>query len=146
MGLGMQSVFSWLPLLVWWAGIGQLLLILASLAIPRVLGWREDTAKLKPLTRQVFWTYAVYIWSINFAFGLVSLRPSWLLDSSPLATAVTGMIAVYWIGRILIQFFYMDRSDAPEGWWVKCSEIGLVGLFFYLALVYAIAWWWNFHQ
>jgi len=43
------------------AGVGQLALIVASLAIPRVLRWREETAKLRPLTRQVFWTYAIYI-------------------------------------------------------------------------------------
>ena len=31
----------WLPSLVLAAGVGQLALVLASLAIPRVLGWRE---------------------------------------------------------------------------------------------------------
>ena len=43
------------------AGAAQLALALASLAIPSVLGWREETRKLRPLTRQVFWTYAAYI-------------------------------------------------------------------------------------
>ena len=52
------------------AGIGQLALALGSLTIPTVLGWREDTAKLKNLTRQVFWTYAGYTWATNVAFGL----------------------------------------------------------------------------
>src|SRR5690349_14911641 len=36
------------------AGIGQLALAVASLVLPRVLGWRAETAKLRPLTRQVF--------------------------------------------------------------------------------------------
>jgi hypothetical protein len=119
------------------AGIGQLVLITASLAIPRVLRWREDTAKLRPLTRQVFWTYAIYIWCTNLAFGLVSLRPGLLLDRSPLATGVTGFITAYWGGRVLIQFFYFDRSDAPPGLLVRLAEVGLVSLFVYLSLVYA---------
>jgi hypothetical protein len=121
------------------AGVGQLALITASLAIPRVLGWAEETAKLRPLTRQVFWTYALYIWCTNLAFGLVSLRPDWLLDRSPLAACITGFITAYWVGRLLIQFLYFDRSDVPPGLLVRLAEVGLVGLFIYLSLVYAAA-------
>jgi hypothetical protein len=135
----LPALASYLPTLVLVAGIGQLVLICASLAIPSVLRWREDTAKLRPLTRQVFWTYAAYIWSINLAFCLVSLQPKWLLDRSPLATSVTGFITAYWVGRVLIQFLYFDRSDAPSGALVRLAEVALVGLFVYLSLVYASA-------
>ena len=125
---------------VFLAGVGQIVLIAGSLAIPRVLGWREQTAAMRPLTRQVFWTYAAYIWCTNLCFGLVStLAPHWLLDHSPLAGAVTAFIAAYWGARVLIQFFYFDRSDAPPGWHIKAAEAALVGLFGYLALVYAAA-------
>ncbi len=103
--------------------MGQLVLILASLAIPRVLRWKEDTAKLRPLTRQVFWTYAGYIWCTNLSFGLVSLRPAWLLDRTPLAACVTGFITAYWLGRLVIQFAYFDRSDAPSGRRIVLAEI-----------------------
>jgi hypothetical protein len=130
---------QYLPALVFIAGVGQLILIGASLAIPRVLGWREDTAKLRPLTRQVFWTYALYIWCTNLAFGLVSLWPGWLLDRSPLAGCVSGFITAYWAGRVLIQFFYFDRRDAPTGMHVRLAEAALVALFVYLALVYGAA-------
>ncbi len=135
----MSALVACLPALVLVAGIGQILLIIASLAIPRVLNWREDTARLRPLTRQVFWTYATYIWCINLAFGLVSLRPEWLLDRSPLAACVTGFIAVYWAGRVLMQFLYFDRSDAPPGPLVRLAEVALSALFVYLSLVYATA-------
>ncbi|MBI3863010.1 MAG: hypothetical protein HY290_14055 [Planctomycetia bacterium] len=126
-----------LPTLVFAAGIGQLALIVASLAIPRVLGWRAETAKLRPLTRQVFWTYAAYIWCTNLSFGLVSLRPDWLLDHSPLSACLTGFITAYWVGRLLIQFFCFDRRDAPQGLHVRLAEIALVGLFVYLSAVYS---------
>lgn len=134
-----MSAVPHLPELVIAAGVGQLLLIVASLAIPRVLGWPNEVAKLRPLTRQIFWTYALYIWCTNFSFGLVSLRPSWLLDHSSLACCVTGFMTVYWIGRLLIQLFYLDRSDAPTGLQVRLAEIALVGLFIYLGLVYSTA-------
>ncbi len=135
----MTWLISHLPTLIVMAGVGQLLLIAASLAIPRVLGWKEETAKLRPLTRQVFWTYAIYIWCTNLSFGLVSLRPDWLLDRSPLAACVTGFIAAYWTGRVGIQFFYFDRSDAPQGRHVKLAEAVLVTLFVYLTIVYGLA-------
>lgn len=133
------TFFFRLPTLVLLAAIGQIVLIVASLAIPRVLGWRAETAKLRPLTRQVFWTYAAYIWATNLSFGLVSLHPAWLLDGSPLAAGVTGFISVYWIGRVGIQFFYFDRGDAPSGPLVRLAEVGLVALFVYLAAVYSAA-------
>jgi hypothetical protein len=131
---------SLLPSLVFVAGVGQVLLILASLAIPRVLRWREETAKLRPLTRQVFWTYAGYIWATNLCFGLLSaLAPRWLLDGSPLAGAVAAYIAAYWGGRVVIQFVYFDRADAPPGVAVRLAEAALVGLFVFLTLVYGYA-------
>ena len=111
-------------------GSGQLVLVAASLAIPRVLRWPEDLARLRPLTRQVFWTYAGYIWATNLAFGLVSaFAPGWLLDRTPLAGAVCGFIAAYWGARVVIQFAYFDRSDAPQGPLFAVGEAALVGLF-----------------
>lgn len=124
-------------ILVVLAGMGQLALAAASLAIPRVLRWREDTARLRPLTRQTFWTYAAYIWCANVSFGLLStFAPSWLLDGSPLAGAVAGFIALYWGARVVIQFAYFDRADFQTGPGVRLAEAALVALFVYLALVY----------
>lgn len=119
------------------AGWGQIALALASLAIPRVLRWREDTAKLRTLTRQVFWTYAAYIWAAHVCFGTLSaLAPDQLLDHSPLARAVSGFIAAWWSARVLIQVLWFDRSAAPPGALTKLAEAALVLLFLFLAGVY----------
>src|SRR5262249_30639307 len=115
-------------------------LVAGSLAIPRVLGWRDDTAKLRPLTRQVFWTYAAYIWTTNLAFGLVStLAPGWLLDGSPLAVAVTAFIALYWGARLVLQLIYFDTADAPAKRSYEIAEGLLVGLFLYLTCIFSAA-------
>ena len=88
-----MEVPAWLQIAILFAGIGQLAIVLGSLSIPHVLRWGDDVAKLRPLTRQVFWTYAGYIWGTNLCFGLIStLAPGWLLDGSPLAAAVTAFI------------------------------------------------------
>ena len=122
------------------AGAGQLALAAGSLAIPKVLKWREDTARLRPLTRQIFWTYAGYIWSFHVCFGLLSLlAPGWLLDRTPLAAAVCGFIAVYWAVRLVLQFTWLDRSEAPRGAVFVAAEVALVSLFAGLVLTYGAA-------
>ena len=122
------------------AGVGQLALVVASLAIPRVLDWRRELAGLRPLTRQVFWTYAGYIWCTNLCFGLLStFGTAWLLDGSPLSCVVTAYIAAYWAARVLVQLVYFDRADLPRGGLSRVGEAGLVGLFVLLALTYGTA-------
>lgn len=126
------------------AGCSQLVLSAASLAIPAVLGWRAELLKVRPLTRQVFWTYAGYIWSTNVAFGLVSsLVPASLLDGTLLAACVTGFIGLYWGARCIVQWFYFDRSDVPTGVGVRLAEFCLNVLFVSLTLIYVAACWWN---
>src|SRR5262249_31954465 len=122
------------------AGFGQLLLAAGSLAIPRLLKWREELARVRPLTRQVFWTYAGYIWTTNVCFGLVSVfMPDELLAGTKLAAAVCGFITLYWLARVVIQFTYFDRHDAPQGLIFKLAEVALVALFVFLTGVYAWA-------
>jgi hypothetical protein len=126
--------------LIMLAGLGQILLAAASFAIPRALDWRTETAKLRPLIRLIFWTYAAYILCFNLCFGLLSLlAPGTLLDGSRLATYVSGFIAVYWAARIIIQFAYFDRKDAPQGLIYSLGEAALVLLFVALTIVYAAA-------
>jgi hypothetical protein len=126
-----------LETLVRLAGLGQLALAAASTAIPSVLQWRRETAKLRPLLRQIFWVYAGYILGLHVAFGALSaLAPAWLLDGSGLATAVTGFLATYWGVRLALQFLYLDRSDAPPGAVFRLAEAALVALFVFLTAVY----------
>jgi hypothetical protein len=119
------------------AGLGQLALAAASTAIPVVLRWRQETAALRPLLRQLFWVYAGYILGFHVAFALLSLlAPGWLLDGTGLAASVSGFIAVYWSARLVLQFTYLDRSDAPQGPWFRAAETALVSLFVFLSVTY----------
>ncbi|QDU92655.1 hypothetical protein [Lignipirellula cremea] len=121
-------------------GIAQIVLAVVSVAILRVLRWGEETRKLNPLTRQVFWTYAGYICVSNLCFGLLTaILPGALLEGTSLAAAVTGFIALWWAARIVIQFTYFDRSQAPEGRIYVAAEVALVVLFLVLTLTYGLA-------
>ncbi|MEW6735822.1 MAG: hypothetical protein AB1489_31305 [Acidobacteriota bacterium] len=132
--------------LVFLAGLGQLLLALGSIYIPYVLKWREELVKLRPLTRQVFWTYAAYILCINLSFGLLStLGTKLITDRSSLAAVVTGFITAYWATRVMIQFFYFDRSAAPQGRRFILAEIALNTLFIFFTIVYGYTTYFNIY-
>jgi hypothetical protein len=134
-----------LETLVRLAGIGQLLLVAASPAIPHVLGWRQEMAQVRPLTRQVFWTWAAYIWISHLSFGLLSTFGAGLLvDRGPLSGLVAAFIGTWWAARLVIQFTYFDRSAAPPGRIYKLGEFGLVALFVILACIYGSAAYSNF--
>ncbi len=119
------------------AGLGQLALVAASPAIPVVLRWKEETAKLRPVLRHLFWTYGGYILGTNLAMGLVSaFAPQWLLDGSGLAAAVSGYMALYWGARLVLQVGF-DRGDVPAGAGYRAAEAALVLLFGFLTTTYA---------
>lgn len=123
---------------VFLAGLTQIAIAASSLAIPRLLHWREETAGLVPLTRQVFWTYAGYIFATNLAFGVLStVAPAILLDGSALAAAVAGFIALYWLGRVAVQFTIYDRAASRPLFVI--AELLYVLAFLYLGIVYSVA-------
>lgn len=133
-----------IQVLLFLAGVAQLILAAGSLAIPWVLGWKTELAKVQTLIRQMFWTYSAYIWVINVCFGLLSVL-AWeeLTDQSFLARIMTGFIALYWLSRVLIQFFYFDRSSFPAGLLNHIAEIVLTLLFICLSIVYILAFYFN---
>lgn len=133
-----------LKLLILLSGIGHIVLCIASSVIPKVLKWSEGLKDLQPLLRQMFWTYAAYILVINFCFGLVSIMGvDELLNHSFLAKSINLFITVYWLSRILIQFFYFDTTDAPKGLIFTLGEFALIGLFLFFTVVYLTAFLYN---
>ncbi len=126
-----------LPCLIKFAGLLQIILVIGSLLIPTMLNWKRELSMVAPLIRQMFWTYAGYILMTNLSFGILSLlAPEALTDRSLLASAVSFFIGIYWTARILIQFFYFDRSSAPKGWIYLWGEIGLIAMFLFFSIIY----------
>jgi len=141
----METLMLNIQKLVWLAGLAQVGLVLGSLAIPTILKWKIELSKVQPLIRQMFWVYAAYIVVINLCFGFISIFDSHELTSgSGLASLITAFIAAYWISRVLIQFFYFDRTNFPIGKWNKLGEAALVTVFIFLSIVYSYAFYINY--
>ena len=118
------------------AGVLQLVIVLASLAIPKTLQWKEKTAQLDSLTRSVFWTYAGYIFGTNLSIGMLSLCfPDLLIADDPLAKLVCGFILVYWGTHVLIHFVSFGKYR-PKGTQFVVGECLFLSLFITITGIY----------
>lgn len=120
-------------------GVGQ---IFTALVYPyirhRVFDWYNDVKQLRPLNQEIAKTYGRYIQGLNFSFGLIALViPGELKNQTPLAVALTGLIAAYWIGKVATQFAYYPMYEIPKNPIFKFGGYGMNALFGFFALLYA---------
>lgn len=126
------------------AGVLQMTLFVMSFIIPRCLDWAKPLAQLPLLLRQVFWTYAGYILVMHLFFGVLSFfGTSLLLDSTPQAAILCGLMATWWLSRITLQFFCFDRKGIPHTRFNVLAEGLLIAMFLFLTIVYGTALYMN---
>lgn len=103
----------------------------------KVFDWYNDIKKLKPLNQEIAKTYGRYIQGLNFSFGLISfLLADELKNGSPLAVAITGLIAAYWTGKVITQFAYYPMYEIPNKLIFKIGEVLMNTLFVTFAVVF----------
>src|SRR5881296_1618491 len=118
------------------AGAIQLAIVFTMLWVPRVLDWRGLLAPLHPFMRRLLWVYAAFITFVNLGFGMLSLRHAGELATTPLGRGVCGFIAIYWLARLLVQFFVFDIRPFLLHRFFRLGYHGLTAGFVYLASVY----------
>jgi len=122
------------------AGLLQMLLFVMSFIIPRCLEWGKPLMHLPLLMRQVFWTYAGYILMMHLFFGVLSFFGSQLLlDGTPQAAILCGLMGMWWFTRIILQFFCFDRKGIPQTRFNILAEGLLIAMFLFLTVVYITA-------
>ncbi|NND77329.1 MAG: hypothetical protein HKN39_04035 [Flavobacteriales bacterium] len=119
-------------------GIGQ---IFTALVYPyirhAVFDWYTDVKKLKPLNQEIAKTYGRYIQGLNFAFGMIAIvLHKALINQTELAIALTGLIAAYWVGKVITQIAYYPMYDIPKRSLFKWGGIGMNALFVFFALLF----------
>ena len=131
------TIPNWLIIL---GGIGQ---IFTALIYPyirhRVFDWYNDVKQLKPLNQEIAKTYGRYIQGLNFSFGVIAiLLPDDLKNQTPLAVALTGLIAAYWVGKVATQIAYYPMYQIPQKMIFKIGGYGMNALFVLFAVVYTL--------
>ncbi len=118
-----------LPTLIFLAGVGQLGILIASALVPFQLKWKTELSVLSRLHRQMYWIYGAYVVLAIAAFGLICLfNATELANGSGLARAVCGYIAIFWGGRLALQWV-LDVEAHLSTWWLRLGYHVLTILF-----------------
>lgn len=98
-----------LILLLYGGALAHFGILIASGLAPKALDWKGHLAPLPTLLRQMFWVYGAFIVMMIIGFGTITamLAPE-LASGGPVARAFCGLVAVFWLVRLGVQFFVFD--------------------------------------
>ena len=120
--------------------IGFLLIILALLhaAFARYFKWRTDFAPVSLINRQMMYVHTFFVALMVLLMGLLCLTSAPELVGTPLGRRVALGCGVFWLARLLIQFF----GYSSELWRGKRFETGVhvvfIGFWSYLSAVFLL--------
>jgi alginate O-acetyltransferase complex protein AlgI len=122
---------------LWAAGAGHFLVLVASVQVPRRLGWKEDLARLTPFNRKLMWTYGAFTVLTIVAFGVLTLLcHDAFVAGDRTARALAAFIANFWTARIGVDLFYFRHAEWPHGPGFAVGHALLTFLFAALAWTY----------
>ena len=125
--------------LIFWAGVAQLTVLIASAMVPYRLKWQSAFGTLPRLHRQMYWVYGGYVVMSIVAFALLSITNARELASgSGLARGVCAYIAIFWGVRVALQGVFDVKEHLTE-WWLAAGYHLLTVIFVTLTIIYAWA-------
>lgn len=113
------------------AGLLHFALLPVSLAVPKVLRWREELSLVSPLTRKVIWVHGAFIVALIISFGALTLA-----QRTRMPAELAGLIGGFWLARLLVQLFYYEPALWPKTWWARLGRHALTALFAFWTAVY----------
>lgn len=119
------------------AGALHLLIASANFFLPAKIELRTNLEKVSLFIRQIFHVHTVYLVLVSVFFSVLCFFfPGELTHGGALGRFLSGFIAIYWLLRVSIQFFYYDpaiKKKFPFTHWF----FSLV--FIYLTVIFAIS-------
>lgn len=122
-------------------GLLHFTVLIASALTPGVLNWRTELLKLHPLSRQVVWVHGAYIVLMIIGLGTIATLNAPLLagGESLLARSVSGFIAIFWLVRLSLQFFYFDSRPMLTTRFLRIGHHALTTVFAILGFTFTWA-------
>jgi hypothetical protein len=125
--------------LIFFAGVGQLGVLVASALVPFRMNWRQELQGLSRLHRQMYWVYGGYVVLSIVAFSALSIiHARELAGGSGLARGFCAYVAVFWGIRVVLQSVF-DVKDHLTTWWLKAGYVVLTLMFTAFTIVYGWA-------
>lgn len=127
---------------LWVAGALQFLVLAASFQVPARLKWKEELPRLSRFNQKLMWTYGLFIVLCIVSFGALTLIfHDQFMAREPLALGMACFIAVFWLLRVIVDGFYFNHRDWPEGPQFVAGHALLTSLFVVLVLIYGSLLW-----
>lgn len=121
-------------LLLWLAGAGHFLILVASFQVPARLRWKQDLQSISSFNRKLLWVQSSFTVLTIVAFGALTLAlHAEMLRGDRAAVGLMWFIGLYWTARVLVDFFYFSHQDWPRGKGFVVGHAMLTSLFIFLA-------------
>ena len=120
--------------------IGFALVVLALLhaAFARYFNWRTEFAPVSLINRQMMYVHTFFVAFMVLLMGVLCLTSAPDLLGTPLGRRVALGCGVFWLARLLIQFF----GYSPELWRGKrfetCVHVVFIGFWSYLSVIFIL--------
>ena len=92
------------------AGFILLCIVAANFFAPRKMRWTENLRKVEPIFAQVFIIHCVFLIGSVLAMAMVCIALPQLLLEEELGRVILGFMAVFWVARVGVQFFYYEPA------------------------------------
>lgn len=86
-------------------GIALMVLALVHFLFPKYFNWKEELASLSIINRQLMYVHAFFIAFVIFLMGLLCFTSAEELVNTAFGKKIAGALAIFWIARLLVQFF-----------------------------------------
>lgn len=115
-------------------------LLAAGILMPRVVGLRAHTESLPQFIRQLIWVYYTFIGMCLVGFGLATFfLADELASGTPLARAVCGFLALFWLVRFFVATFVFDLKPYLTNGWRRAGLFAANLVFTTLPFIYGWA-------
>jgi len=132
----MLTLTTWIRL----AGLAHLVVLGAAFAVPRIVNFKDNLAKVTPFMRHLVWVYSAFIALVVAGFGIGSfLHAEALAGGTPLARSICLFIAVFWTLRLVVQFFVYDPAPFRKNRWIIAGYHALTAAFLFFVAAYGAA-------
>ncbi len=92
------------------AGCSLIGLAAMHLWFPKHFRWVEEFSRVSLLNRQIFYVHCFFLCLVLVAMGaLCALAPEALLTPTPLGRLVSSGLVIFWLLRLVVQWFVFDH-------------------------------------
>jgi hypothetical protein len=113
---------------------------LAHSAFGRYFKWKSELAPLSLLTRQIFQVHGFFIALVVGMIGVCSaFFTNALLEAGALSRVVLSGFVIFWLSRLVIQFFVYDPNIWRGRRFYTIMHVAFSTLWVYVVLTYSAA-------